>query len=152
MVARQSGPMKRTTLADCTRTLHECGRQNGVTCKDYSSRIPLFFREFIRYLMQHTPRRRQGRESSWPESLSEVYGRSRNRTRGAVVQKRSVVWKSRQDSVTVDSAWYGLFFNLAQFTLHLSGTFWDACEALVCACQCLTGGGELVFAILCVSL
>ena len=32
-----------------------------------------------------------------------------------VVQKRSVVWKSPPDSGTVDSDWYGLCFNLAQF-------------------------------------
>ena len=32
----------------------------------------------------------------------------------------SVVWKSPPDSSTVDSDWYGLCFNLDQFTLHFS--------------------------------
>ena len=59
--------------------------------------------------------------SSGPESLFEVNGRSRkSKSRCSSVQKRSVVWKSPPDSGTVDSDWYILCFNLAQFNLHSS--------------------------------
>ena len=66
-----------------------------------------------------------------------------NRIHGAVVQKRSVVWKSPPDSGTVDSDWYGLCFNLAQSALHsswhvlvcvnieMSTSVWSTC---VCVC------------------
>ena len=40
--------------------------------------------------MQNSRQRRQRGESSRPKSLFEVYGRSRNRNSGAVVQKANV--------------------------------------------------------------
>ena len=59
--------------------------------------------------------------SSGPESLFEVNGRSRkSKSRCSSVQKRSLVWKSPPDSGKVDSDWYVLCFNLAQFNLHSS--------------------------------
>ena len=69
--------------------------------------------------MQTTPQRRHGRGSSGPESLFEVNGRSRkSKSRRSSKAKRRV--KSPPDSGTVDSDWYVLCFNLAQFTLHSS--------------------------------
>ena len=69
--------------------------------------------------MQTTPQRRQGRGSSGPESLFEVNRRSRkSKSRRSSKAKRRV--KSPPDSGTVDSDWYVLCFNLAQFTLHSS--------------------------------
>ena len=78
-----------------------------------------FLREFMKYLMQTTPQRRQGRGSSGPESLFEVNGRSRkSKTLCSSKAKRRV--KSPPDSGTVDSDWYVLCFNLAQVTLYSS--------------------------------
>ena len=69
--------------------------------------------------MQTTPQRRQGRGSSGPESLFEVNRRSRkSKSHRSSKAKRRV--KSPPDSGTVDSDWYVLCFNLAQFTLHSS--------------------------------
>ena len=70
--------------------------------------------------MQTTPQRRQGRGSSGPESLFEVNRRSRkSKSYRSSEAKRRV--KSPPDSGTVDSDWYVLCFNLAQFTtLHSS--------------------------------
>ena len=69
--------------------------------------------------MQTTPQRRHGRGSSGPESLFEVNGRSRkSKSRRSSKAKRRV--KSPPDSRAVDSDWYVLCFNLAQFTLHSS--------------------------------
>ena len=73
----------------------------------------------MRYLMQTTPQRRQGRGSSGPESLFEVNRRSRkSKSRRSSKAKRRV--KSPPDSGTVDSDWYVFCFNLAHFTLHSS--------------------------------
>ena len=78
-----------------------------------------FLREFMRYLMQTTPQRRQGRGSSGPESLFEVNRRSRkSKSRRSSKAKRRV--KSPPDSGTVDSDWYVFCFTLAHFTLHSS--------------------------------
>ena len=79
-----------------------------------------FIREFTTYLMQTTPQRRQGRESSGPASLFEVNGRNR-KSKSRCSSKAKRMWKSPPDSGTVDSDLYGLCFNLAQFTLYSSG-------------------------------
>ena len=103
-------------IADFARSAVE---NNGVSCEDYFFENSPFLREFMRYLMQTTPQRRQGRESSGRESLFEVNGQSRKlKSRCSSKVKRHV--KSPSDSSMVYSDWYVLCFNLAQFTLHSS--------------------------------
>ena len=66
-----------------------------------------FLREFMRYLMQTTPQRRQGRGSSGPESLFEVNRRSRKSK-----SRRSSKAKRRVKSPQIPARWtqIGTFF------------------------------------------
>ena len=100
------------------------------SCEDIFGVSP-FVRTCMRYLMQTTPRGRQRRESSPPESLCEIYGWSR-------IQYRRVVRKlQRRVKITP-----GIGFRVVRLLLQSSeskllsidpGTFSDAC---------LLGGGE----------
>ena len=71
--------------------------------------------------MQASPRRRQGREFSRPKVCLRFTGEAENRNRGVVqTAKRRVKITNRFRHATVDSDWYGLCLNLAQFTFHSS--------------------------------
>ena len=63
--------------------------------------------------------------------------KAENRNR-SVVQKQSALWKSPLDSGMVDSDWYGLCFNLAQFILHSSWHILQSMWSAVCACACFS--------------
>ena len=126
-------------IADCTRTLYNCSRKNGVTCEDYSSRILLFFQEFEVFDAKY---RRQARIPSawkfvrglWTQQKSKLWCRSS--------KPKCHVKISHQDTGTVDSDCNGLCFNLGQFTPHLSGTFWNV-KPLVCLS--VIDGRQLMF-------
>ena len=109
MVARQSGPMKMN---------HPC-RLHTTSDAKYTSR-------------------RQGRESSRSESLSDLSTDAAEieiavrQFRGEVSCKNHINW----DSGTVDGGLVGFVFNLTQFTLHLSGTLWTCSDLTGCWRDC----------------
>ena len=88
-------------------------------CEDYSSRIILSYGSLRGIWCKLHLREDMGENPLGPKVCLRSTDEAENRNRG-VVQKRSVVWKSPPDSGMLDSDWYGLCFNLAQFTLHSS--------------------------------
>ena len=121
--------MNHDRSADCTRTIVETMTS---LCEVYSSIILFFFREFMRCSMQTSPRRRQGRESSRPKVCLRSTGGAENRNRGVVqTAKRRVKITNGLRHATVNSKWYGLCFNLAQFTLHSSWHAWGCMNSVL---------------------
>ena len=88
-------------------------------CEDHSSRIRLSYRSLWGIWCKLRLREDRGENPLDLKVCLRSMDEAENRNRG-VVQKRSVEWKSPPDSGTVDSDWYGLCSNLAQFTLHSS--------------------------------
>ena len=118
MVAHQSGPMK---MNNTYRPLHtKCGqKKSAVTSQDYSLRILHSYGNLWGIWCKLRLREDRGENPLGLKVCSRSTDEAENQNRG-VVQRRSAVWKSPPDSGTVDSDWYGLCFNLAQFTLHYS--------------------------------
>ena len=123
-IARQSGPMKinHEWIADYTRT-HEYGRKTGVACEP--SLRELYYPSFGSPWGVWWKLRFKEDRGDNPPRLKCVWGlREKKKIEIAVCSiLRSVVWKPPRDSGKVDSNWYALCFNLAQFTSAASLSF-----------------------------